>query len=439
MSRLMSLAIVMVLAACGSTPQKDQFGTMTEEEARRMLSDVDLSLVQVEQYEIRPDRDARADLMRVPEQVASQARDLGVLLDFDHRIELDLDSFLADIDAGLAGNVMGYALQVRRNGQEEATRQRLWSKAPQDGSEFWDPEVSHHVASVSKFITAVALLHAMRENNVSLDDRIIDFLPGYWDVGQHVDMITFRQVLSHRSGFGGNGQGGVDYLRAREVVEAGVPLPQSGGGDWDFDYENVNFTLARILLTFISVDGIDRDATYLSLNITDNFWNFVTAKVYYNYVEQNVLQPAGVTGARLESRENDSLAYVRAEDFRLGWDSGDFFTRAGSVGWHFEIEELLRIMRAVFETGSILEPSDLDALKQDGLGVVDNDSLNALGVHYHGGSWTASSGANERSLFVTLPQDRFMAVFTNSEFSDLQAVVIGAFVDNVEIVPVLQP
>ena len=56
------------------------------------------------------------------------------------------------------------------------------------------------VASVSKNITAVALLNVLEDHAfATVDDSIAPYLPGHWDLGPGVGPMTFRSLLDHSS------------------------------------------------------------------------------------------------------------------------------------------------------------------------------------------------------------------------------------------------
>ncbi|MEM9660241.1 MAG: serine hydrolase domain-containing protein, partial [Planctomycetota bacterium] len=61
------------------------------------------------------------------------------------------------------------------------------------------------VSSVSKTITATAILHKLQSMAGGLDAQLntllVDYLPSDWDPGANVQNVTIRHLLTHRSGF----------------------------------------------------------------------------------------------------------------------------------------------------------------------------------------------------------------------------------------------
>ena len=113
---------------------------------------------------------------------------------------LDVRDFEIALDNALQSVVAGYVAQLRQSDQIVFTKVWQYAKGPQDGGELWTPDVPMHVASVSKLMTAMAMMVALRDNNISPDAHIIDYLPDYWAKGFNVEHITFRNLFNHTSG-----------------------------------------------------------------------------------------------------------------------------------------------------------------------------------------------------------------------------------------------
>ena len=104
--------------------------------------------------------------------------------------ELRVGSFIEDLQNALTNSTAGYSLQVRVNGSTIAAVDWNWAKEPQDGSEYWTPDVRMHVASLSKIMTAIAMTKLLNDKGMSYDTPIIDYLPGYWSKGTNVSQIV---------------------------------------------------------------------------------------------------------------------------------------------------------------------------------------------------------------------------------------------------------
>jgi hypothetical protein len=108
---------------------------------------------------------------------------------------LDVGAFQVALDNALKNVVAGYVAQLRQSDQTLFTNEWQYAKRPQDGSELWTPDVQMHVASVSKLMTAMAMMVLLRDHNISPDAHIVDYLPDYWAKGPNIEHITFRNLF----------------------------------------------------------------------------------------------------------------------------------------------------------------------------------------------------------------------------------------------------
>ena len=83
------------------------------------------------------------------------------------------------------------------------------------------------IASVSKPLTATAILKLVEQGKVSLDNRVFDILPPTVPVTDpRIFEITVRQLLEHKGGWDRDGTGYDPMFRDQEVsASVGKPLP----------------------------------------------------------------------------------------------------------------------------------------------------------------------------------------------------------------------
>ncbi len=129
------------------------------------------------------------------------------------------------------------------------------------------------LGSISKSITAVAVLRLVEDGRLDLEDAVGEHLPAF--AGTTAGEVTLRQLLSHTSGWStaqGNashsdGAGGDDELASRVAALAGVE-PAHERGEWE--YSNINY---QLLGRVVEVAG---EASY------------------QDYVTTHVLEPLGM-------------------------------------------------------------------------------------------------------------------------------------------------
>ena len=135
---------------------------------------------------------------------------------------LDVATFQVALDNALKDVVAGYVAQLRQSGQILFTNTWQYAKRPQDGSELWTPDVQMHVASVSKLMTAMAMMVLFRDHSISPDAQIINYLPDYWEKGPNIEYIVFRNLFNHTSGLSANDL--VDFDMMKSAIAGGIDL-----------------------------------------------------------------------------------------------------------------------------------------------------------------------------------------------------------------------
>ena len=271
---------------------------------------------------------------------------------------LDVSAFMIAVERALNNQCAGYVLELRQNGAQIASQ--AWQYAINgfaEGERFplpivlpsldWSTGIRMHIASCSKMITAIALTKLLNQRDMPYNTPIYPWLPQYWHQGDNVKLITFADLMTHKSGLDSTdtSDGPVDYESARAAYEAGVPGTAVGGTP---QYKNMNFTLGRILIATLN-GNIDPTTTigvaalpgFDFLN--DLLWDVVTYGAYTQYVQKNIFAPAGVNGPAMTRPPGCALAYTFPVS-GPGWNSGDLTFAAGAAGWHMSVEELLDIM-----------------------------------------------------------------------------------------------
>jgi hypothetical protein len=344
---------------------------------------------------------------------------------------LDVGAFQAALDNALKDVVAGYVAQLRQSGQILFTNPWQYAKRPQDGSEPWTPDVQMHVASVSKLMTAMAMMVLFRDNNISPDAQIINYLPDYWEKGPNIEYIVFRNLFNHTSGLLANDL--VDFVSMRSAIAGGIKLPSPGGSNVNvlgqYHYQNLNYGLCRVLLPVIN-GNINKDLNWGILPglpgplwMNDQIWDSTTINAYESYLQAKVFRPSGVVGATLDHPPACALAYVGPDDTKPGWNSGNLQERCGYAGWHLSVNQLLDVMGEFRRGGGILTPTAAQAMLDNGFGV--DPFINGVALptalttptgnlYCKPGNWNDPSKQDEQSLAFFLPEDMELVVLVNS-------------------------
>lgn len=371
--------------------------------------------------EVNPDREVRYKIQPLNRK-------------FNTTPKLDLGAFGLAVHNVLKDSVTGYILQVRQNGNLVHNGIWNWAQTPADQNKGWNEDTRMHVASVSKFLTAVGLVKALDSKGIPYDAKIINYLPSYWSKGNNIDKITFRNLLTHTSGFS-TGSSASDYGFMKSKVAAGVSSVGS------YDYENMNFGLARILIPIIN-GNISKGAMYPVPLLNDAYWDAVTLSYYKNYMQAKVFTPAGVNNAGFEPIPGgkNALAYKFPYGNTGGWNSGDLATVAGGAGWRLSTRELLNVMNYVRRKNTIIPAQKAQYMLDNYFGIDQAIDTPAGKIYNKNGAWGSYCDANnkncktEQSVVYFLPNGMELVVFVNSPIGSdgfsLRGIVKDAFINS---------
>jgi CubicO group peptidase (beta-lactamase class C family) len=243
------------------------------------------------------------------------------------------------------------------------------------------PDALFRIASISKPITAVAVLRLVEQGKINLDERALPAIgplegPPGAKVDPRLDTITVRQLLQHTGGWDRDKSFDAMFIPQKAARGVGAPSPAEAT------------TVIRYMLG-VPLD-FDPGAKYAYSNlgyaILGRLIERRTGKPYAVAVEQEVLRPAGISRMKLgrtlpefraagevhyynfdeEDRTRCVFPYVRG---RVPWPDGGFYVEAMDAhgGWIASAVDLVRFACAVDNRGRshgkpLLSPASLKAM-----------------------------------------------------------------------------
>lgn len=284
----------------------------------------------------------------------------------DVPLVFDIGRFEQNIRDALEDQTIGHAYAIVLNGVLHAAEPEGLARNATDGQQAQSPTKEMYIASMTKTISAVALLKLLADHGILVEDSIASHLPPDWTQGPNLDQVTFRRLLTHRSGLDAAGVSDQSLQSLRDVIEAG----STGASDGQPSvYTNANFGLLRILIPQIA-HGEDVISAYANVYPLDA----VYAGLYASVVTQNVFEPAGIAATVPAS---DEAATTRTRLYRLGspddsgLDPGDWSLFAGATGWYLSTVELARFLGFLRFTEAILDAETRDLMDELFLGWLD--------------------------------------------------------------------
>lgn len=252
------------------------------------------------------------------------------------------------------------------------------------------PDSLFRIASVSKPITAVAVLMLVEDGRLNLDDRAFDLLlPEVPAADPRLRDITVRQLLHHSAGW--NAAESIDPMWNPHLVarHLGVPKPVSCA-------QTVRFMLAQPL----DHDPGERYAySNFGYCVLGLIIETVTRESYEEYVTGHILRPLGITRMHIGSTlaaaaaegevryvgypgEPLAQSVVSDEPGPVPWPYGGFHLRAMEAhgGWVASVIDLTRFAVAVdgSKPPALLSPRTVETM----LSSPDLRSGSEEGHHY---------------------------------------------------------
>ena len=320
--------------------------------------------------------------------------------------QLDVPAFAKFFHDNIKDSCAGYVLQVSRGGNVIYNTKWNWAQTPADGSQGWDFTTKMHVASVSKYLTAMGMYKALKLANLTVDTKIIDYLPAYWVKGANIDKITFRHLLTHTAGFNYDCCE-TDYEYMKEKVQAGVAAV--GGKS---HYHNMNFGLCRILIPTVM--------KYISTtnSMTDSEWDGSAIFWYEYFMNERIFSPAGVVPAVVNvPQQKHALAYDFPANSGDGWDSGNLSTILGGAGWRLSVADLIKIMDLARRHNDVFRNNEFQEALDAHLGIDQIIETPAGKIYNKNGLWH-NGNKIEQSVIYFLPGDMEVAVLVNSRINN---------------------
>jgi CubicO group peptidase (beta-lactamase class C family) len=319
-------------------------------------------------------------------------------------VVFSMDRFEQNLRSVFDGNSVGWAYAISQGGQlarsGAAGLARTGADLPQTAQ---SPTKKMHVASVSKTMTAIVTLRRLAELGLSVDTAIGPWLPAGWPRGTGVDSLTFRDLMTHRSGFGQNGVGGNDYAGLQTMVAQAVPSQGT------FKYFNANFGLLRV----ITAKLLGFDPTGLPLDP-----GALTASVFLSYA-QLVYGPTGVPFSCEPQGSKPTLQYDFPDSGNPGYAEPSRSLSCGGFGVQISATDLVRTLSYLRYTTDLMPAASYQTMKSGYLGFMDPANYSfaqgTFGTYpTHGGDWDHTGSGGLDSCVMVYPINVEAAVTINS-------------------------
>ncbi len=219
------------------------------------------------------------------------------------------------------------------------------------------PTSLFRLASLSKPITAAAVLSLVDDGRISLDTPLTavagDLLSQTWvDVDPRMGQMSIRDLLDHTAGFDVAVSGEPNFVAAQIATDLGLPPPASAR----------TIVQARLGRPLDFAPGERQVYSSFGYNVLGRVIENVTGGSYQDYVRTRVLRAAGVNGMQVgfslpESRLPGEVRYHSATRVASQFPGGDlvsypyggFYLEGmdASSGWVGSVVDYMRFVTAV--------------------------------------------------------------------------------------------
>lgn len=323
-----------------------------------------------------------------------------------------LASYADKLEAKLKNKSVGYSFAVITNNTLMVSRAGGDARrAPDPNPRKMTADDKFNIASVSKTITASAVLKLLYQHRISVDTPVYPYLPVKWQLGANFKTITFRELLTHRAGIRCGKE--VTFGNLKECVAAGVILSDKNTQQ----YNNSNFALFRFIIP--RLDGFKDN-----LLADDAATSAQYASRYASYVQRNIFAPVGLTGIELKPiAVNPALAYQFPSPVVGGDSFGDMTETSASRGWNMSAKQLAVFMNGLLYTDKILPGAVSEKMKTDQLGLWKAVVSDKLWDYEHGGYYPGKDDKGNlfnkgemNTMIASFPNGLSVAIIVNSQY-----------------------
>jgi len=282
----------------------------------------------------------------------------------------------------------------------------------------------YNIASVSKPITGAALMKVLNSrSDVSVDTKMWTFLPSHWKVDNTVKVITFRDLLTHTSGFR---SGAIDYADLKAMVAQGIH-PSDHGVD---KYQNCNYAIMRLLIPKLAnepVINIPASTPALLLPGQEVIQTMQYAVGYMDFVQKKLFTPVGLPTMRLKPKANDpALCYQFPATQGHGGDFGDHTLLGGSSGWNMSTRQMSTFFSHLHYSNQVWSDNLNDRMKK--LCYEIGTTTTGVGYYEKEGFYPGSENPGElNSVMVGFDDGIIVVLIANSQAPSVEDNVRAAF------------
>lgn len=322
-----------------------------------------------------------------------------------------LDSFENQLKTSFGpSGAIGWSYAIVKDGLY--ARGNAYGKARNnaDGSRSFTLNRKINIASVSKFLTAVAVMQLLDARGLTPESKINNWLPPSWNKGPGVSEITFGDLLGHTSGLSS-----YNTQFSKTLGYTGLQLMIDSGKirSTNYNYLNANFAIFRVLIPSLW-KGLDGAPT---IGLLDSA---TTENVYLQYMREKVFEPIGLNNIDCEAEwRSIATLYYATTDLEVGNGSfyGSWSSIAGGGGYYMTTMELAAVLAYFRHSEILLKKEQRQIMEANRYGMDRVDEAREIHGNYYGKNGSISDGAGRGTYeqIVMFPNGIEVVVMFNTQ------------------------
>jgi len=245
-------------------------------------------------------KNEKPSIVLIDKDIISPAWKIIDLIPREDNIRFYLDGDVTQIARREIGSTkFSGAVEIIKAGEEKPIFRGAFGASSKSDGALNTTETQFNIASNAKLFAAVGIAKLEEDKKLTSDDKLEKWLPKDFPHRDKLKDITIRELLTHTSGL--NGQGGTpsshraenkfdpDFLNVRSINDIILPmLKNEHAKDFFADSPQKNYQYANI--NYLLIGAVIEAVINPGKSPGDPGW-----KSYYDFIQENILTPAGMT------------------------------------------------------------------------------------------------------------------------------------------------
>lgn len=182
------------------------------------------------------------------------------------------------VDEAIGHGFDGMIVYIDQSDKDPAFYSGGWND--RDAKTPANPQSLFKIASISKLYTAVAATKLVKENKLSFDHVLTDYLPELKERIEYADQITLKMMIQHRSGIPNFTDNPAYWENEEEngkrALDFALDLPANFEPDNGYAYSNTNYLLLRQIMDDVlgyNHQNYIKEKILIPLNLNNTFFS----------------------------------------------------------------------------------------------------------------------------------------------------------------------